>query len=265
MHERFPRLFGPVDPAPNPYNYRWQYSMFGQNGYLSVWPTLYSQPVRNLIDTELGGGDRFNYPTGSLNQQLFRFNLGSALLGDGYMALNNGDYACTYWQPEYNLKLGWPTGPAYAVTLGGVEIWRRDFTNGKVWVNAKGVAVPAGTDNPAINGWDAVISQSAGTIDVPAIPTGGIGFERARPNPIDGHGTALSFTLAAGERATLVVLDLRGRLVRHLWDGIGTGDRQTALWDGRTDDGWTAPVGVYFARIEGESGRTSEQKLLIAR
>jgi len=265
MHERFPRLFGPVDPGPNPYNYRWQYSMFGPNGYLSAWPTMFSQPVKNLIDTELAGGDRFNYPTGTLNQQLFRFNLGSALLGDGYMALNNGEIACTYWQPEYDLRLGWPAGPAYAVTLSGIEIWRRDFTNGKVWVNANGVNVPSGVDNPAINGWDAVISQNVVTIDVPPLAAPGISFERARPNPIDAGGTSLTFTLAAGERASLEVLDLRGRLVRRLWDGLGTGSRQTAIWDGRTEEGWTAPVGVYFARIEGESGRTSGQKLLIAR
>ncbi|MEP7028373.1 MAG: putative glycoside hydrolase [Candidatus Eisenbacteria bacterium] len=265
MHERFPRIFGRVDPAPNPYNYRWQDSMFGPNGYLSAWPTLYSGPVRNLIDTELAGGDRLTYPSGSANQQLFRFNLGSALLGDGYMALNNSDYACTYWQPEYNLRLGWPTGPAYAITLAGVQIWRRDFTNGKVWVNAKGVNVPVGVDNPAINGWDAVISETAGTIDVAPGSTGGITFERARPNPVAGGATTLTFALGAGERARLEVIDARGRLVRRVWDGAGTGMLQTALWDGRTEEGWVAPAGVYFARVEGEAGRSREQKLIRTR
>ena len=76
-------------------------------------------------------------------------------------------------------------------------------------------------------------------------------------------GTTLSFTLAPGEHASVVVLDLRGRPVRRLWTGIGTGDSQSAAWDGRSDQGWIAPAGVYFARVEGEAGRSSEQKLII--
>ncbi len=265
MHERFPRIFGPVDPAPNPYNYRWQYCMFGENGYLSTWQTLFSGPARNLIDTELAGGTRTQYPTTSVNQQLFRFNLASTLLGDGYFALNSGSYNCTYWQPEYNLRLGWPTGPAYSVMLSGIQIWRREFTNGQVWVNAKGVDVPAGTSNPLIKGWDALITQTADTIGVePRDIDRGIGLAHPRPNPMDGNGTTLTFTLAAGENARLSVVDLRGRLVRRVWDGVGTGDAQSATWDGKSDEGWVAPLGVYFAQLEGQAGRRSERKLIRA-
>ena len=42
--------------------------------------------------------------------ETFRFTLGSALLGDGYYGLNSGYYGCYYWLPEYDLRLGWPTG-----------------------------------------------------------------------------------------------------------------------------------------------------------
>jgi hypothetical protein len=265
MHERFPRIFGPVDPPPNPYNYRWQYCMFGPNGYLTAWPTLYSGPVRNLIDTELSGGTQTLYPVTSVHQQLFRFNLGSTLLGDGWFALNNGTYTCTYWQPEYDLHLGMPTGPAYSVMLSGVEIWRRDFTNGQVWVNAKGIDVPAGTNTPAIKGWDAAIIQSSGTIGVPPGSNTEIALAQPRPNPMVETGTTLTFTLAASEPGRISVLDLRGRVVRHVWEGVGTGDSQVAVWDGKSDEGWVAPVGVYFARVEGADGRSSERKLIRAR
>ena len=77
------------------------------------------------------------------------------------------------------------------------------------------------------------------------------------------EGTTLSFTLASGEKAAITVLDLRGRQVRRLWTGIGTGEAQVASWDGRSDQGYIAPAGVYFARVEGEAGRSSEQKLII--
>ena len=263
MSERFPRLFGTIDPAPNPYNYRWQWAMFGPNGYLTTWQTLFSSPRRILIDTELSGGSQTIYPSTSAHQQLFRFNLGSALLGDGYIALNSGSYNCTYWQPEYDLQLGFPTGPAYSTVLSGVTVWRRDFQNGEAWVNPTGVAVPAGANNPAIAGWDAVIRQTSGTIGVDPAPTASIKFGAPYPNPMSADGTTLTFTLAQGEAASLVVMDLRGRPVRHVWTGTGTGDAQIALWDGKSDEGWVTPPGVYFARVEGEAGRSSQQKLVI--
>ena len=260
MYERFPRIFGQIDPPPNPYNYRWQDSMFGRDGYVSAWPTRFSGPVRTMLDTELAGGDRYTYPSAPLNQQLFRFNLGSALLGDGYIALNNGSYNCYYWQPEYDLRLGWPAGAAYSTMIGGVEIWRRSFTNGQVWVNGKGVDVPAGADNPAIKGWDAVITQTSGTIGPDAPPP--ITFARPQPNPMNQAGTMLTFTLSSGEPARLEVLDLRGRHVRSLWQGVGTGYAQFAIWDGKSDEGWMAPLGVYFARVGGYPGRSAHQKLI---
>ena len=264
MHERFPRLFGPTpDPAPNPYNYKWQWAMFGPNGYLTTWHTIFSSPRRNLIDTELSGGSQTLFPNTSAHQQLFRFNLGSTLLGDGYFALNSGSYNCTYWQAEYDLHLGWPMGPAFSTILGGVTIWRRNFTSGEAWVNPTGVPVAAGANNPAIGAWDAVIRQTSGTIGVEPGPGAGIQFAPARPNPMGTDGTTLAFTLASGEQASVVVLDLRGRTVRRLWSGIGTGNSQVAVWDGRSDQGWIAPAGVYFARVEGEGGRSSEQKLII--
>ena len=73
---------------------------------------------------------------------------------------------------------------------------------------------------------------------------------------------ALTFSLAPDEPGRLEVLDMKGRLVRHVWTGIGTGGSQMALWDGKTDDGWIAPAGVYVARLEGAAGRAAGQKIV---
>jgi len=266
MEERFPRIHGQLDPPPNPWNFRWQDAMFGVDGYVSSASTRFSAPVRNVIDTELGGGDRWTYPSGSQNQQLFRFNLGSALLGEGYIALNNGGYNCYYWQPEYNLRLGWPMGPAVPLTIGGAEVWKRMYTNGVVWVNPKSVPLAAGATNPAVAPWDAAIIQTSGTIDTGGVPPApAIRFDNPRPNPFASTGTTMSFSLGVGENARLEILDTKGRRVRRVWQGTGTGTWQSAAWDGKSDEGWLAPVGVYFARIEGEAGRHSQQKLLRVR
>ena len=50
--------------------------------------------------------------------------------------------------------------------------------------------------------------------------------------------------------------------MRELWTGVGTGEPQMALWDGRTEQGWIAPAGVYYARLEGVSGRSLTQKVV---
>jgi hypothetical protein len=122
--------------------------------------------------------------------------------------------------------------------------------------------VPAGADNPEIKGWDAVITQTSGTPDPGGVGPPPITFARPQPNPMTQSGTMLTFTLSSGEPARLEILDLRGRRVRSLWRGIGTGYAQFAVWDGKSDESWIVPPGVYFARVDGYPGRASQQKLI---
>ena len=111
---------------------------------------------------------------------------------------------------------------------------------------------------------DAAIIQTSGTIDTEACrPLDPV--RQSATESFAGTGTTMSFTLGVGENARLEILDTKGRRVRRLWQGAGTGTWQSAAWDGKSDEGWVAPVGVYFARIEGEAGRHSQQKLLRVR
>lgn len=265
FHERFPLVHGALDPAPNPWGFRWNSGMNGPSGYLSAEPALFRAPGRPILDSEFGGGDRWTYPNGSVHQSLFRFTLGTALLGDGYFGMNNGYYGCYYWQPEYDLRLGWPTGAAAPLTFDGVTVWQRRFGNGVVWVNPTSYAVAAGADHPAIAPYDAVIRETGGPIGPGGGPTAAIALAQPRPNPSAGTPATLSYALAAGERASLSIVDLRGRTVRRLWSGSGTGDAQVVFWDGRDDRGATVPAGVYFARLAGEAGRTARQKVVRGR
>ncbi len=68
---------------------------------------------------------------------------------------------------------------------------------------------------------------------------------QAWPNPANPR-TALEYSVARGEYYRLTIRDLRGRLVRRLARGTGTGDWVNTTWDGQDDGGQALPSGLYF-------------------
>jgi hypothetical protein len=85
-----------------------------------------------------------------------------------------------------------------------------------------------------------------------------------RPNPFLG---STSIRLASGRYepdASLVVYDLAGRLVRHLYSGsLGAGSVEMS-WDSRDDSGNPVPAGIYFYRLTTASG-TQSRKMTVFR
>jgi len=69
-----------------------------------------------------------------------------------------------------------------------------------------------------------------------------------RPNPCRTH-TTISFVLPAASYAELAVYDLRGALVRRLWEGPAAAGGHAVSWDGRGEDGRAVPPGVYVYRL----------------
>jgi flagellar hook assembly protein FlgD len=69
------------------------------------------------------------------------------------------------------------------------------------------------------------------------------------PNPFNPR-TVLEFTLGEGGNVSVAVYDARGRIVRHLAEGIvmEPGDRSVE-WDGLDDDGVAAASGVYHFAV----------------
>ncbi len=91
-----------------------------------------------------------------------------------------------------------------------------------------------------------ILGQSGGTeTDPPKISA----LEGNFPNPWKGS-TQIPFTLASPGHATLRIFDIRGRLVKTLFDGKPGIGRYTPVWDGRTDAGKSAASGSYFYRLE---------------
>jgi len=262
MIERFPYILGSYDPYPNPYGYKWQSNMLStQFGYLNAYEEIFSGPRLNIIDASSTALNAFEPDRTAERERFKRYTLGSALLGDGYYGIRGPGLGYVFWEPEYDLRLGWPTGPAtpYA-TGGGRTLWTRNFDHGVVWLNPTGyTAYEVEGGNPTIPAYDAVIRQTTVFVE-PTPPGARIRMETPYPNPAAGR-SAVRFTVPASLPATLQVIDVRGRMVRTVWSGVGTGEPQTAMWDGESDLGFPTPAGIYFLSLF-TPGEKTEQRLV---
>ena len=65
------------------------------------------------------------------------------------------------------------------------------------------------------------------------------------------------------ENATLVIVDVRGRVVRRLHDGALAAGRHDFEWDGRDEQGVRAAAGLYFAELRAGSRRAVRKLTLL--
>ncbi len=70
-----------------------------------------------------------------------------------------------------------------------------------------------------------------------------------RPNPFNPE-TAIDYELPGAEKVVLEIYNLQGQLVRQLVDGMRSGGRHRAVWDGRDARGKRVGSGIYFYRLE---------------
>jgi len=68
--------------------------------------------------------------------------------------------------------------------------------------------------------------------------------------------------LPTAAHASVTVLDVQGRSVRTLAQGVLPAGRTTARWDGRADNGQHTPSGVYFVRLNAQ-GLTRTARLVL--
>lgn len=104
---------------------------------------------------------------------------------------------------------------------------------------------------------------SLGELEGPAGPAPAFGLAVAAfPNPARAQAQ-LSFRARAGEAVQVNVFDVRGRLVRHLFDGTASGAWMQAAWDGRDESGRDAAEGVYFLAAHAREGTRSRRLTLV--
>lgn len=81
-----------------------------------------------------------------------------------------------------------------------------------------------------------------------------------RPNPFNG-GTTIGFDLPDRTAVTLRVVDVRGAVVRELFNGVKDAGGHEVGWDGTNDRGQTVASGVYFIRMQ--AGRLHDTAKLV--
>jgi hypothetical protein len=82
------------------------------------------------------------------------------------------------------------------------------------------------------------------------------------PNPFR-PSTHILYTIAESARVKLRIFDSSGRFVAELVDRNEFPGSHTAIWDGSTHSGATAPSGVYWAVLEAGQWRSRERLTLM--
>jgi hypothetical protein len=82
------------------------------------------------------------------------------------------------------------------------------------------------------------------------------------PNPAIGPAR-IAFDVPREARVRLTVVDLQGRVVATLEDGVRSAGRYLSIWDGRTS-GRRAVAGMFFVRLDA-GGRTFTRRLALTR
>ena len=82
---------------------------------------------------------------------------------------------------------------------------------------------------------------------------GGVNPELISGNPSRGTA-AIAFQVPQPGKVLARIFDVRGRLIRTLFEGESTSGDRTVQWDGRAKDGSVAASGIYFFRIDTPKG-----------
>lgn len=96
----------------------------------------------------------------------------------------------------------------------------------------------------------------------PAAAVSGHMLESIYPNPT-GPSATLRFTLAGADDVAIMVVDVRGRLVRHLAQGRLSAGSHQVVWDGFDDQGAPAAPGAYFIKLRTSRAEESRKLILV--
>ena len=97
-----------------------------------------------------------------------------------------------------------------------------------------------------------IVDDSCGPSDVEELPTvidSGLRLYAPYPNPSSGD-TRLRFAVASEERVEVAIVDVTGRQVASVFDGVVSPGTHEVVWSGDGANGEPLPSGIYYARMQ---------------
>jgi M6 family metalloprotease-like protein len=95
-------------------------------------------------------------------------------------------------------------------------------------------------------------------------PEGKVSLGWNYPNPFNPV-TTITFTLPAVQHATLDIFNVEGKLVKRLFDGVGSSGVNSMEWDGTNANGLAVSSGVYYYRLSTEDHFRETRKMILLR
>jgi len=141
------------------------------------------------------------------------------------------------------------------------EVWLCDRTpqapGMRVFAAANDSALTAGAIGTGLPPQDLVfdVTDPVGVGPGPLPP--GVSFVNASPNPSWGGGpVTLRLSVDRPGEIAFCIADARGRLVRSFERTVAKAGEWAWTWDGKAEDGFPAPSGVYYIRavLRGRTG-----------
>lgn len=138
--------------------------------------------------------------------------------------------------------------------------------NGVVLRGTMGQSSPIGSAESGLerllSGFWPTVIPFAFPADLPEVLTFETRMLPNAPNPFNPV-TSVRFEIASAGRVSLVIYDLKGRLVRQLVNELVEAGRYDASWDGRDGSGRVMASGPYFCRMQADGFSTVQKMLLI--
>jgi len=112
-----------------------------------------------------------------------------------------------------------------------------------------------------ISTYGGIVFAPLGTVDAPSVaPTLDAGLRPIRPNPVAGAAT-IEYVLPRDARARVTVLDVQGRVVATLANGVESAGPHHVLWSAAGASA-RPPAGLYFVALE-TPGRRWVQRMIL--
>ncbi len=117
----------------------------------------------------------------------------------------------------------------------------------------------AGNSTEAVSAANFTIGGVSAVGDVPA---GRVALAQNAPNPFNPR-TEIKFSVPTDQDVTLRIYNVEGRLVRTLIQGRQVAGAHSVMWSGQDDQGGMVASGLYFYRLNTDSGTLTRKMTLL--